>query len=231
MRVFLASPNNQLQAATCCGRDVLLSFGVYKPWVDDYHPTFESVLIDSGAFTEFSSGKAIDIGAYRDWSSRWRGRAMAIAGLDDIAGNWRKGLANFEAIPWSFPTFHESDPPDILDDLVAMARERNTWLGLGLLPPRAGKDQWVRDTCERIPEGVHVHGWACREFSHIGRLDSVDSTNWWRDAMKLKVNPETKHLTMAEALDVIVKRYERWTRQIESDERPEVLPFLAGGTA
>lgn len=230
MIVFLASPNNQLQATVCCGRDVLLSFGVYKPWMADYHPTFNRVLIDSGAFSEFSSGKAIDLGAYRDWSARWRGRAVAIAGLDDISGNWKRGLANFAAIPWSFPTFHESDPPELLPELVAMAKERGGWLGLGLLPPRNGKDGWVRDTCERIPEGVHVHGWACREFTHVGRLDSADSTNWWRDGMQLRVNPQTKHLTTGECLDIVVKRYERWTRQIEEAEKPSTL-FLSEGAA
>src|SRR4051794_22197616 len=85
-------------------------------------------LIDSGAFTEFTTGKKVDVAAYADWAARWDGHADAVAGLDDIAGDWRKSLANYEAFPAGFPTFHETDPPELLDELIPMAADRGRWV-------------------------------------------------------------------------------------------------------
>ncbi len=213
--VYLASPNTQQQAEHVAGMPVLLSFACYSDWLGrGYQQSFRRILIDSGAYSEFSSGKRIDLGAYADWSARWEGHADAIAGLDDISGDWRRSLANYEAFPRGFPTFHESDPPELLDDLAAMAADRGGWIGLGLLPPREGKERWIRSTLDRIPDGLHVHGWALRRYTHCRRLDSVDSTNWWRDAMQLRSMPQLAHLTYGECLEIIVKRYQRWTREI-----------------
>jgi hypothetical protein len=226
--VYLASPGSQQQAEHVADMPVLLSFAVAGPkggrWVEQYAPTFRRLLVDSGAWSEFSTGKRVDIDAYMEWASRWVGHADAIAGLDDISGDWRKSLANYERFLLGFPTFHESDPPELLDDLVAMARARGSWLGLGLLPPREGKESWVRRTCDRIPEGIHVHGWAMRGFTKVRRLDSVDSTNWWRDAMKLRTIPGLDHLTYGECLEIVVKRYVRWDRCVIDPAR--ALPTL-----
>lgn len=101
-----------------------------------------------------------------------------------------------------------------------MAKERGRWIGVGLLPPRDGKEKWVRESLDRIPAGIHVHGWAMRRYTHVRRFDSVDSTNWWRDAMKLRTIPDLAHLTYGECLDIVVKRYQRWTRTI-IDKQPD----------
>jgi len=215
MIVYLASPNTQQQAEHCSGMPVLLSYACRSDWIEKgYQQSFSRILIDSGAYSEFSSGKKIDLSEYADWSSRWIGHADAIAGLDDIAGDWKRSMRNYEAFKLGFPTFHESDPTELLDELVSMAVERKTWIGLGLLPPREGKEQWVRDALDRIPESLHVHGWALRRYTNCRRLNSVDSTNWWRDAMKLRTMTELSHLTYGECLDIVIKKYQRWTRQI-----------------
>lgn len=217
MTVYLASPNTQQQAEHASGMPVLLSYAVLgdATWIDKgYQQSFSRLLIDSGAFSEFSTGKKVDLSAYADWAQAWLPHADAVAGLDNIAGDWRQSVANYVAFPKGFPTFHESDPPELLDDLVALAQERKQWLGVGLLPPRAGKERFVRETLERIPDGIHVHGWAMRAYTHCRRLDSVDSTNWWRDAMDLRKTSELRHLTYGECLDIIVKRYQRWSRNI-----------------
>lgn len=211
--VYLASPNTQQQAEHVSGMPVLLSFAIYADWLNRYQQTFRRILIDSGAFSEFSSGKKVDGNAYKDWQELWKPHADAIAGLDDISGDWRRSLKNYEDFG-GFPTFHETDPPELLDDLIPMARERGKWLGLGLLPPRQGKERWVREACDRIPDDIHVHGWALRAYTRVRRLDSVDSTNWWRDAMKLRTIPDLQHLTYGETLDIVVKRYQRWEREI-----------------
>jgi hypothetical protein len=205
-----------------------VSFAIYAKWVDDYLPSFGRVLIDSGAFTEFNSGKAVDGTAYKEWQARWKGvvHVDAIAGLDDIRGDWRKSLKNYD-LYGGFPTMHESDPPELLADLIPLARERGNWLGVGLLPPRAGKWRWVRETLSRIPDGIHVHVWAGGEYCGHPRVNSCDSVNWFKDAFAIKVNRLTNHLTPAECVSIMVKRYQRVDRKPVA-ERVSETPSLFG---
>jgi hypothetical protein len=210
MRVYLANPRSQQQAEHASDMPVLLCFNEFRDWLNGYHQSFDRILIDSGAFAELNSGAVVDIASYRAWSERWRGVADAIAGLDDIRGDWRRSLKNYAAISWTFPTIHDTDPPELLPDLVALAKERGGWLGVGIKPPRQGKEAFVRWVCENVPEWVHIHGWALRAYTHIRRIDSVDSTNWWRDAMALR--KDLPWLTYGECLELIVKRYIRWNR-------------------
>lgn len=227
MTVYLASPNTQQQAEHVADMPVLLAYSSYAPWLDRYQQSFRRILIDSGAYSEFNTGAQVDLSAYADWAQRWLGHADAIAGLDDIRGDWRRSLRNYEAFSLGFPTFHESDPPELLDDLVAIARERpGKWLGIGLLPPRQGKEQWVRATCDRIPTDLHVHGWALRAYTQVRRLDSVDSTNWWRDGMALRL--QLPWLTYGECLAIVVKRYQRWQRTIVDADESETISLFEG---
>ena len=213
--IYLASPNTQQQAEHAAGMPVLFSFACYSPWLDGYQHTFQRLLIDSGAYSAFTTGKSIDLAAYAAWAERWVGHADAIAGLDDIAGNWRKSLANYESFPLGFPTIHDTDPPELLRDLVPLARERGGWIGIGLEPPRQGKERFVRWACDNIPEDLHIHGWALRAYSHVRRIDSMDSTNWWRDAMQLR--RDLPWLTYGETLELVIKRYQRENRIFRED--------------
>lgn len=215
MRVYLASPNTQQQAEHADGMPVLLSYAIWSPWVDRYQHTFARLLIDSGAYSQMNTGKTIDPAEYRDWAKRWDGHADAVAGLDDIAGDWRKSLKNYE-VGGGFPTMHDTDPPELLPDLIALARERGNWLGVGLMPPRQGKESFVRWVCDHVPDDIHVHGWALRAYTHVRRLDSVDSTNWYRDAMKYR--RDLPWLTYGECLAIVVKRYQRESRIIRDEE-------------
>lgn len=223
MTVYLASPNTQQQAEHVAEMPVLLSFACYSNWLDRYQQSFRRILIDSGAFSELTGAAKVDVAKYADWAERWRPHADAVAGLDDIRGDWKRGLKNIEQMPkgLGFPTLHETDPVEILPDLCAIARERGGWIGLGLLPPRSGKERWVRTVCDRIPDDLHVHGWALREYTHVRRLDSVDSTNWWRDAMAYR--KDYPWLTYGECLEIVVKRYQRWQRLIVEDSTQQEL--------
>ncbi len=212
MIVYLASPNTQQQADHANGMPVLLSYASYDPWLDRYQASFSRILIDSGAFSELNGGTKVDLDAYEEWADRWHGHADAVAGLDDIAGDWRRSLKNYELFTGGFPTIHDTDPPELLDDLVNLATRRNHWLGIGLKPPREGKEKFIRWVCDNVPDGLHVHGWALRAYTHVRRLDSVDSTNWWRDGMMLR--KKLPWLTYGECLELVVKRYQRWQRTI-----------------
>lgn len=220
MIVFLASPQTQQQAEHAAGMPVLLSYALVRKnqWIHKgYQQSFSRILIDSGAFSEFTGAAKVDLPAYRDWAASWDGHADAVAGLDDISGDWRRSLANYEAMPLGFPTYHETDPPELLDDLIPMARERGRWIGLGMLPAtRAARGgvRWLRDALCRMPENLHIHFWAGRAYTRFRRLDSVDSTNWYRDAMKIRTIPDCAHLTYGEALEIVVKRYQREGRDL-----------------
>lgn len=210
MRFYLSSPGNQLQAHAANDMPVLLSFATWSPWLANYQQSFPHILIDSGAFSELNSGKVISVDAYTEWSLQWLGRADAIAGLDSISGDWRQSLKNYAATPWSFPTMHDTDPMELLDELIAISLERETWLGIGLQPPRRGKEHFLRTVLDRVPDSIHVHGWALGSYAHLRGFDSMDSTNWFRDAMKYR--SKMPWLTYGEALDIVIKRYQRISR-------------------
>ena len=213
VNVYLSSPNNALQANSVRGMPVLLSFMVSKSskWIAEYVPSFGPLLIDCGAYTAYAKGLTIDGAEYKDWSSQYAHWCDAIAGIDDIGGDYRASLDNYDRYG-GFPTYHDSDPPELLDDLVALAQERGRWIGIGLKPPRDGKEDFLRRTCDRIPPQLHVHGWALRGYTYISRIDSVDSTNWFRKAMELRANSLCSHLPLGEPLEITIKRYQRWQR-------------------
>jgi hypothetical protein len=223
--VYLGSPQTQQQAEHVADMPVLLSFALAScaTWLNKgYQQSFSRILIDSGAFSELNSGVKVDLDEYVDWAQRWIGHADAIAGLDDISGDWRRSLENYQRFPIGFPTIHDTDPPELLSDLVSLARERGRWLGVGLKPPRHGKERWIRQICDNVPDDLHIHGWALRAYAHIRRLDSTDSTNWLRDAMKIR--SQLPWLNYGECLEIVVKRYQRWKRVI-IDEKTEKTLF------
>lgn len=212
MRVYLASPMSQMQAHAVNGMPVLVSYALWSNWMTQWLPSYDRVLIDSGAYSELTGNAKVDVHAYAEWAERQVG-VDAWAGLDDISGDWRRSLENYKV--GGFPTMHDTDPPELLPDLLDIARERGHWIGVGLNPPRHNKEGWLRSALDQIPDKFHVHGWALRAYTHLARLDSVDSTNWLRDAMKLRQT--LPWLTLGEATDLIVKRYKRWHRVVEND--------------
>lgn len=226
---YLSSPGNQMHCHGVSGMPVLLSFTTWSRFIDDYVPSFSRLLIDSGAYSELNSGKVVDGAAYKDWYQRWSAceHLDAVAGLDDIRGDWRRSLRNYESFG-GFPTYHETDPPELLDDLLPIARERGGWIGVGLLPPRSGKWKWMRATLDRMPPELHVHCWACGEYLSHRRVDSVDSTNAWLDVFAMRQNRLTAHLTPAECLDVVVKRYRRLRRSPDTGKVSESAGLFDG---
>lgn len=222
MTIYLASPNTQQQAQAVSGMPVLISFAIYSPWLMQYQPTFSRLLIDSGAFSEMNSGTTINVDEYAEWCDQWVGHADAIAGLDDISGDWKRSLKNYEKV--GFPTFHDTDPDELLPELIELSRSRGNWIGIGLKPPRSSKADWIRKTIEQIPDDIHIHGWALRAYSNIRRFDSFDSTNWWRDAMDYRKS--FPWLTYGETLDIVVKRYLREPRHIGCRDKTSSQKFL-----
>lgn len=219
--IYLASPGSGLQADAARGMPWLMSFATWKPFLREWMPSAQRVLLDSGAFSEFNTGAVIDPEEYAEWAAGFSW-CDAWAALDDIRGDTERTLRNSDQYG-GFPTFHETDALEALPEFIELARKRGSWLGLGCIPPRVRKGDWLRTVCERIPSDLHVHGWALVPYLHTEpRLDSADSTEWWRDAMALKARvPQLRHLTMGECLEIKVKQYQRYNRrapEAESDQ-------------
>jgi len=212
--IYLSSPNNQMQAHFCNEGNILISYAVWSPWLDDYVPTFERILLDSGAYSVMNSGKALDKEGYRDWVSRFDGLCDAFAGIDDIEGDWKQSLKNYEKFG-GFPTIHDSDPRELLADLIPIAQEYG-WIGIGLVPPRDSKGEFVRWVCDNVPPDLHIHGWALGLYNDIRRIDSTDATNWFRKAWSVK--EKFPWLTAAECTEIMTKKYKRQYRGINKDE-------------
>lgn len=170
------------------------------------------MLIDSGAFSEFTSGVAIDLDHYAAWAESWHQRADAIAGLDDLRGDWRRSLKNYERFPHGFPTYHFTDPDALLPDLVALCQARRHWLGFSTNYPGV-TEVWVRSMLDRLPPDLHVHAFAGGRWTWLERIDSADSRAWTFYLNDLKATRWARHLSHAERLDIIMKWYRRYPRR------------------
>jgi hypothetical protein len=219
MVVYLAHPGSASQACYLENMPVLISFANRRKWMNDYIKTYSNILIDSGAFSEMNSGIKVDGIQYKEWYQQFAW-ADAIAGLDDINGDWKRSLRNYEKYG-GFPTIHDTDPEGILNDLIEIAYKNRKWLGIGLKPPRQGKEDFIRRISDRIPDDIHIHGFALRAYTHIARLNSVDSTAWFRNAMIVK--QQIPWLTYSECIEIIVKRYKREMRKITDDKEQDLF--------
>jgi hypothetical protein len=226
--IYLASPRSQLHAHVLSEAippaRVLLSYSERQPCTDEYVPAFGPLLIDSGAYAAMTSGKPVDLRAYIDWQAKWAPQAEAVAGLDVIADP-EASLRNYAAFPGGFPTYHLSDPPELLPDLLALCRERKHWLGLGMCGQRKHVEphveRWLRDALARVPDGVHVHLWAGVVYTFLRRIDSTDTTAWTKKVMDLGTDPKTAHLSTAERLEIAVKYYQRRSRMVHKSRLGE----------
>lgn len=217
--VYIGTPCNQLQASLVADMPVLVSYAAACAFLSTggYANSFRPLLLDSGAFSELNSGKKVDVLEYADWAASFP-NAVAWAGLDDISGDWRRSMRNY--IVGGFPTYHDTDPPELLDELIPIARERGGWIGIGLKPPRSGREQFLRRTLERIPDDLHVHGWALGRYVHLAGIDSIDSTHAWIEWQKIR-NALGPWLTPAEAMELAVKKVRRWEAGIVQSESPQ----------
>lgn len=225
MRIYLGSPISALQHHAVKDMPVLLSYAHYRSRNDwqQWVPSYGRIMLDSGAFSVMNSGVQIDLPAYVEWAQRIP--CDAWAGLDSIDGDWKQSLENYKH--GGFPTLHDTDPGSelFLDELIGIAREHCGWIGLGLKPPRTGKQTWVRDAIARIRSAapdLWIHGWALTGYSSCG-FDSVDSTYWYRESHRILRDFNQYLITPGEALDIMVRKIQRQHRVVENDDQMPLL--------
>lgn len=222
--IYFASPGCQLQADAVRDQAVLLSFGCWKknrPLLK-WAPSYSRVLVDSGSYSEVKSKVRIDHDEYIEWAQERLAWADNWAALDDITGDTERTLRNSER--FGFPCLHQTDDIIELPSFIELARKRRGWLGLGFAYPRPSRaecEAWLDSTCEALPADLHVHGFGMESYSN-NRLDSTDSTTWWRVAMRIR--KALPFLTYGETLALVIKSIQRQPRMTFADD--EQLPLL-----
>jgi len=117
-------------------KNLLISFA-YKSLLPQTHYKPEYLILDSGAFTAWNSGKQVDIAAYGDWaiSGSDKGEKVVAVNLDVIPGEvgrtstkqervegMRQSLKNANYLREQgldvMEVFHQDEPMTFLDDLV-----------------------------------------------------------------------------------------------------------------
>lgn len=172
--------------ALMTGRRVMYSYLARKrsAWAD--LSLFSGVALDSGAYSVWRRGAAVDIGAYADYCAEVSDRVDWYASLDAIT-DWRAGLANLAALEKRglspLPVFHLGEPWGLLDDLVSGYDH----IGIGRGPRISFARMWRLLECvfDRYSDAdglplCRFHGFRMTERRLIARFpfDSVDSTTW-----------------------------------------------------
>ena len=221
MRIYLATPGTQLHAEMMAGCDVLESFALKAtaPWMSRYRPTFRSLMLDSGAYSEMTTGKAVDLGAYIDFAVQHRAGYAEIVNLDVISGDVAErvdaGKANLQKMRDAgldpLPVFHQGEPWSVLAELASCGK-----VGLGFQRPIKDADGFLGECFSRLDRGVRVHGFAMasERFTRIYPFASVDSATWIHELKALsaitgQASDVLQFLTQGELLKLVLLKYER----------------------
>lgn len=232
--IYFAGVNQSHWCDSFAGLRVLESFADVRHLMDRYRPTFKSMALDSGAYSEMTTGKAIDLDEYMDFCGLHGRFYDFVASLDSIKGGPDVNLRNWRTMRdhkiYAIPTFHQGEPWSVLEDYCA----GSTMVGLGFQRPIRDPEIWLGECFARIPSQILVHGWAMTSFTHYP-FESVDSRTWFyevRALMTPRMNGQGSDaldcLTPRELLDIVVKKYirlpkrERW----EGPAQDRQLPLL-----
>ncbi len=235
MIVYLASPTTQLHAETMAGCDVLESFAICATarWAVRYRPTWRRIMLDSGAFSEMTTGKAVDLGAYIEYAQA-HGRAYDhIVNLDVISGDvaervdaGKRNLARMrDAGLDPLPVFHQGEPWSVLTELAACGK-----IGLGFQRPIRCGEEFLDGCFSRLPVGTLVHGFAMAGERYTGRYPfaSVDTATWIHELKALSAlsgqgSDVLRFLTQGELLKLVILKYQRipmataWAGKMQHD--------------
>jgi hypothetical protein len=136
------------------------------------------LMLDSGAFSAWQSGHAIDLDALalESKNPRWD-EAVAL----DVIGSWRGSMRNAIAMRIlgspAMPVFHVDDPWEALD----MYCEKWPKVGLGGMVGRDRSDvlRWVEGVFKRRwPHRFHAFGRTEEPLTTAYPFHSADSTSW-----------------------------------------------------
>lgn len=221
MIIYLATPGTQLHAECMAGCHVLESFALKanEPWMVRYRPTFAGMMLDSGAFSEMTSGKPVDLEAYIGYALEHGAAYNSVVNLDVISGDVTErvdaGMRNLQRMRDAgldpLPVFHQGEPWSVLEDLAERGR-----VGLGFQRPIRCAEQYLDGCFSRLQTGVRVHGFAMANERYTGRypFHSVDTATWIYELRALSAisgqgSDVLQYLTQGELLRLVILKYER----------------------
>ena len=170
--------------------NLLVSFAYIDEWRRDCEAgvwpsdRIASTMLDSGAFTAHTTGKAIDREALlaEQRSGRWT-ESVALDAIGDAAkseANWRATVA---AGSDAFPTFHYGEPWDVLERYVT-----ESWkVGLGGIVgrPKAEQVRWYDEVFRRgWPARFHLFGSIDERLLRRYPFHSCDSAVWYLELVR-----------------------------------------------
>ena len=190
-RIHFAGLNTARLAKALEGEDVLISFAdvIERPgvWRDEILPRLEagayrSAILDSGAFTVYTTGREISLEAYRAFALEVADLFDLVVTLDDIAGDVATSQANTAALEAAglevVPVFHQGEPWSELERLV----ETYGTIGVGFQRPIKGGADWLDEVFARVPSSVRVHGFGMTRFARAEPsrwpFATADSATW-----------------------------------------------------
>lgn len=148
-----------------------------KNWLEDFK--HNQLMLDSGAYTAMTLGKAIDIDKLTAEvkTGRWK-EAAALDVVGDPEASLRNARYMKAAGADAFPTFHFGEPWSYLE---TYCREFGK-VGLGgIVPIKSVPDRmaWLDEVFARAwPKKFHLFGWLAREPLMRWPFHSADSCGW-----------------------------------------------------
>ena len=145
------------------------------------------VMIDSGAFTAFTQGKAIDMAEYTEWILKERQRITHAAALD-VIGDWKASARNYERMLsivgdrlHVVPAWHIGSP---LSELLRLCKEAG-YVAIGGCVPYAKRPKLLMRhlvQAHKVAQssGAKLHGLGVTGRTTMTQLPwrSVDSSSW-----------------------------------------------------
>jgi hypothetical protein len=210
----------------------------YHPIPHKWHGEFKGIFLDSGAYSAWRQGKAIDREAYADYALS--GDFDAVAGDLRIAdANPDQTLADTEylrglGVP-AIPAYHQGEPWEFLDHLIATYE----YIGLGCTEDASTSDlvtDWLYKCFWRLCDDkgrpqVRVHGFRFVSRTRTFPFWSVDSTSWAQSEGSVSMTSIAKKmpwLLPLEISELVLKYYSRvprCTRLTEPKQQELELTF------
>jgi hypothetical protein len=215
VRVYFSGVNQHQWLEAMKGQLVLESFADIRPLTDRYRGTWAGGMLDSGAFTEMTTGRPIDLGAYTGFCQEHGSFYDAIINLDDIRGDVDKSLANLAHLRGAgvdaMPVFHQGEPWSVFEDMCS----EFDYVGIGFQRPIQEAERFLDGVWSRSGD-TKIHGFAMTSYMDGYPFYSVDSTSWlWEVKALLSLNSQgnpLRYLTPSELVNIVLLKYQRMSK-------------------
>ena len=219
MRVYFAGVDRNLLGTVFDGANVLFSYASLNRAGRDSVPkgNFASVMLDSGAFSAYRSGRQVNIVRYCEFIERNYEQIDVYVNMD-VIGNAEASMANLRFMQVRglspLPVFHYGEDFDVL------RRLRDDWplVGLGGMVPRSRPRmrEWLSVVFDRYPHDYHGFGIGDTSLIKDFPFHSIDNTTWKRivqgPVLRTRTNSGVnwaEGLTRKELFAISRKFYER----------------------